>query len=167
MYKKIRERQPNVKANEDITEQDIQLIIKDVLPRIPYGVECAYWIDDEEGYEDTDNVTGYFSEDATFYFCTTNGNFDVPIKECRPYLYPMLSMTDEHKLEIRKYFRHGLDDIKALETGDEKFLLSLSQDANVSDFLNKWHYDYNGLIDKGLAIECKRNDETKYNPYEW
>lgn len=61
----------------------------------------------------------------------------------KPYLRPMSSMTDEE----RKEYEATCDWYETLET---------------YDWLNAHHFDYRGLIEKGLAIEVTENN----NPYK-
>lgn len=60
-------------------------------------------------------------------------NHDYDIDEVKPYLCPMSSMTDEQEEEYWELF-----------------------DGSVTgwDWLNAHHFDYRGLIEKGLAIDC-------------
>ena len=55
--------------------------------------------------------------------------------EYKPYLFPLSSMTDEQKTEW-DYIDYYADHHEAV------------------DWLNKNHFDYRGLIDKNLAIDC-------------
>jgi hypothetical protein len=64
---------------------------------------------------------------------------------CKPYLFPLSSMTKEQKIERQM--------IKHLCSNDNSFVLF--------DWYNKNHFDYRGLIPKGLAI-----DATNNNPYK-
>lgn len=79
----------------------------------------------------------------------------------KPYLRPMTSMTEEEKRELEhiseEYFGKALD---------KQFQESLSLNINegevieyiassvIVDWLNKNHFDYRGLIEKGLAIDA-------------
>ena len=65
----------------------------------------------------------------------------------KPYLRPMSSMTDE---EQREY-----NSTKTLSIIDYPTLQSY-------DWLNAYHFDYRGLINKGLAIEVTEEN----NPYK-
>ena len=56
----------------------------------------------------------------------------------KPYLFPLLSMSKEQEqeeYEICKYYIPGYE-------------------SNLIDFYNKNHFDYRGLIEKGLAIDA-------------
>ena len=79
----------------------------------------------------------------------------------KPYLRPMTKMTEEEKGELEyiseEYFGKALD---------KQFQESLSSNINegeileyiassvIVDWLNAHHFDYRGLIEKGLAIDC-------------
>ena len=65
----------------------------------------------------------------------------------KPYLRPMSSMTEEEKLMYE-----GL----MIGTNNVSYML------DVIDWLNKNHFDYRGLIPKGLAIEVTEEN----NPYK-
>ena len=65
----------------------------------------------------------------------------------KPYLRPMSSMTEEE----RKEYKHLV-----------AFSGSPDGAANFVDWLNKYHFDYRGLIEKGLAIEVTEEN----NPYK-
>jgi hypothetical protein len=67
-------------------------------------------------------------------------NHDYDIDEVKPCLFPMSSMSEEQKREY----------IELLQIGP----------ATGIDWLNANHFDYRGLIEKGLAIEAP---EGMYN----
>ena len=69
----------------------------------------------------------------------------VDILDFKPYLRPMSSMTDEEKLEYRIIQWVYKADYSAPEYFD---------DLKSYDWLNKNHFDYRGLIKKGLAIDA-------------
>ena len=60
--------------------------------------------------------------------------------ELKPYLRPMSSMTEEEEKEFQE--------IKLSYHFDEDSYILL-------DWLNAHHFDYRGLIEKGLALEAK------------
>lgn len=63
-----------------------------------------------------------------------------------PYLRPMSSMTDEEKIDFQSFFNYD-----GIEYPEEYI-----------DWLNAHHFDYRGLIPKGLAIEVTKDN----NPYK-
>ena len=71
--------------------------------------------------------------------------------EYKPYLRPMSSMTEEEKKEYNQFVKgiHGLDGrVTPLNFCEERDL------CKCFDWLNAHHFDYRGLIEKGLAIEA-------------
>lgn len=65
-------------------------------------------------------------------------------EEIKPYLRPMSSMTEEEEKEYENCFQSD-------DTTSATLLI---------DFYNKHHFDYRGLINKGLALEAS---EDMYN----
>ena len=68
--------------------------------------------------------------------------FSLPIEGIKPYLFPLSSMTKEQRKEFvttLKYLPAEEIDIWTLDT---------------YDWCNKNHFDYRGLIRKGLAIDA-------------
>ena len=58
-------------------------------------------------------------------------------KECKPYLFPMSSMTEEQKTS-HNFLKHS----------------AYANSVILIDFYIKNHFDYRGLIPKGLAIDA-------------
>jgi len=67
------------------------------------------------------------------------------IWENKPYLRPMSSMTEEESREYNS-FSLGEDWVSNPYMGVPAF--------HVLDWLNSRHFDYRGLIEKGLALEA-------------
>ena len=74
-----------------------------------------------------------------------------------PYLFPMSSMTEEQLFEVQEIL--GKNEIEIKDT----FLNIIDSDRNtityleilaVLEWFNKNHFDYRGLIEKGLAINA-------------
>ena len=132
---------------------DKELLIKDLSSRLPYGVK----------------VNGVF----------LNYNKDkgkILYEECvkeldykhlnryetlKPYLFPLSSMTEEQKKEILKRYNlhtyYGLCiEITNHSEGywDDDNSCNLQDYLWLVDWLNKNHFDYRGLIEKGLAIDA-------------
>lgn len=109
-----------------MTQEEKQLLLIELSARIPYQPLCKI-IDTEYDFCECDRALGYSLRDFV--------GDKVIIK---PYLRPMSSMTDE---EWREY-----DDFCDSYRGEELYLLT--------DWLNAHHFDYRGLIEKGLALEA-------------
>jgi hypothetical protein len=146
-----------------MTQNEKDLLFKDLCARLPYGVKCEVY-----------NCIGVLDEVTTFYgvgVTYSNGqDTTCRIDECKPYLFPLSSMTDEQAKELFNIF--GLvcpsteeDYIKINECTGITFFLCQGFDVETHldkliDWLNKNHFDYRGLIPMDLA-----NDSTGLNIY--
>lgn len=136
-------------------QEDKELLLKDLCARLPYGVKCSFGVDDAiyiiEGINP--NCCGASEIQATHLKSSINGDFK--INSCKPYLFPLSSMTEEQKKECN--FADDLDsDIldAALCTNHYHRTGVPTVTYNLVDWCNKNHFDYRGLIPKGLAIDC-------------
>ena len=143
-----------------MTQEDKELLLMDLCSRLPYGVKCKmgnydYIICDislERQYDVFYNSGRDFpigvigTEDNGNTFHTT-----VYEKHVKPYLFPLSSMTEEQKI-IYGDFVYEIVSSNPLEIQNRI--------SNLHDWLNKNHFDYRGLIEKGLAI-----DATNLNIY--
>lgn len=146
---------------ENMTQEDKELLLKDLSARLPYGVKIQVNdnIETVEGINILDNIVEF----GTYMACD--------IDEVKPYLFPMSSMTGEQSLELFKLFGISLIDsidadyIKINECTGITFFLDKGFDVETHldkliDWLNKNHFDYRGLIPMDLA-----NDTTGLNIY--
>ena len=121
-----------------MTQEDKELLLKDLCARLPYGVIC----------KDTNiNVTGTLSQIGLHYdICVLdkdNGDSEsCYILNCKPYLFPLSSMTDEQS-KIYHELIGGMLGTSALINFED-----------LEDFFHKNHLDYKGLIEKNLAIDA-------------
>lgn len=106
-------------------QEDKELLIKDLCGRLPYGVKVML-----KGIHYPAIIT---TMDAQLGILYHNGN-SYKIKDCKPYLRPMSSMTEEEKKELLKCTGSTID--------------------TVIDFYNSKYFDYRGFIPKGLALEA-------------
>ena len=120
-----------------MTQEDKELLLKDLCARLPYGVMVFV-----KDYNEPCVVEAIYD------------NLDVQIKgclcynlafECKPYLRPMSSMTEEEKIESLEFAWE--DDYGRLASYEENI-------PKYIDWLNKKMFDYRGLIPKGLALEA-------------
>ena len=137
-----------------MTPKDKELLFKDLCARLPYHTRVKVWLKDgttEEGTLDLEHNYGDVLRDAFYY------NEIVKIK---PYLFPMSSMTDEqcHKFYCR-FVENEIDynDFKKYYFDScswNKVLTLISDCGDIIDWFNENHFDYRGLIEKGLAIDA-------------
>ena len=119
-----------------MTQEDKQLLIKDLCGRLPYGVKINIRSDYTLTMEDME-LNAYHLYDI---------EYNIEYRGLRPYLRPMSSMTEG---EILEFIRIG-DSI--LRIGEKKLICILS--LKQMDWLNAHHFDYRELIEKGLALEA-------------
>ena len=107
-----------------MTQENKELLLKDLCARLPYGVKINIKSDYTREMEDT-KLTPYHLDGL---------GYNVEYRNLRPYLRPKSSMTEE------EYQEFGYD---ILRYTPREF-----------DWLNAHHFDYRGLIEKGLALEA-------------
>jgi len=112
-----------------MTTEEKKLLLADLCARLPYGV-----IVNNSITGDDDVLTYSLLEDFE------GVNFDYP----KPYLRPMDSMTEEEYDQLYIDSRIKEDSIDILD--------ALANDMDAIDWLNANHFDYRGLIEKGLAL---------------
>ena len=66
-----------------------------------------------------------------------------------PYLRPISSMTEEEKKEFQ-----ACHCVYELHPDFQPMMCNLANELNMFDWLNAHHFDYRGLIEKGLALEA-------------
>ena len=131
-------------------QEDKELLLKDLSCRIPYGVIVNV---DENHKVMMESVTWY--EEVS----VDDGSNDLyTISEVRPYLRPLSSMTPEEKKYIK--YKWGYSDWDTLNDFLNYTLIDTCDAESFIDWLNSKHFDYRGLIEKGLAIEAP---EGMYN----
>ena len=132
-----------------MTQEEKDLLLKDLCARLPYGVMVNV-----EGY-DTEKLIGIENETITTKATPTSysDKGEYPIDIVKPYLRPMSSMTEEEKRELNEVTIINCNEFEGCSTlfDEEGF-----------DWINAHHFDYRGLIEKGLAIEVTE----KNNPYK-
>lgn len=130
-----------------MTEEDKQLLFKDLSARLSYGVKVTYNISGSH-YKEISTICGWeLRYGDLISFKLKNGL--VVGCNIKPYLRPMDSMTKEEKKE---YF---------LTWKDEPLMRQVKVPVTeTDDWLEAHHFDYRGLIEKGLALEAP---EGMYN----
>ena len=121
--------------------EEKDLLLRDLCARLPYGVEIQII---EWATLDTTLKTGHIARLL---------NNDAALKQIKPYLFPFSSMTDEQKRELDNLVEESVFQILHSEDGNPQPQIPM-------DWYNKNHFDYRGLIPKGLAI-----DATNLNIY--
>ena len=129
-----------------MTQEDKNLLIRDLCARLPYGT-MVYAQNDVDWY-DSEICTQVLSD-------VINEGYIA-----KPYLFPLSSMTEEQKYDFYCRFIENdcdFDDFKEfyLDNGMwHKLITSLDDVDAIIDWFHKNHFDYRGLIPKGLAIDA-------------
>lgn len=137
-----------------MTLKDKELLLKDLCARLPYGVKCSFGVDDAI-YEicGINPVSCGASEiQATHIKSGINGDFT--INACKPYLFPLSSMTAEQLYELRELFGFEIEFLNGFIELSSRDTLEYLEMIAIIEWFNKNHFDYRGLIPMGLAIDC-------------
>ena len=131
---------------------DIELLKYDLCGRIPYGFVI---------HRKSDNSDIKINDIADFaHFLEYSDG-----EEFKPYLRSMSTMTDEEKSECCAIFNNSMYQFEVDKYGDVSSTKETVERENIYydielmdewiKWLNKHHFDYRGLIGKGLALEAK------------
>ena len=141
-------------------EEDKDLLLKDLSARLTYNVKAYVknWSKlDRKYYEGVYTVESIHPSLNNILAYSEKCSVEVIVGyddyEIKPYLFPLSSMTDEQKKTL-KVLCDWND-----EEADAQSILVLYQKhfvmkTDVIDWLNENHFDYRGLIEKGLAIDA-------------
>ena len=153
-----------------MTQDEKELLLKDLSARLPYGVKGRVYAECSNGKYDMNGDMIFFDSpfdvtlddinisteelhviaignEDTIAFIEDQQTWGSPytVDEFKPYLRPMSSMTEEEKEE---YFH--IDDRSYSCPKDYAHIPA----SDRIDWLNKNMFDYRGLIEKGLALEA-------------
>ena len=143
-----------------MTQEEKMLLIKDLSARLPYAVTVEHTrgfrgtlhdMTVHHMYDDNDNVydaicyTDFFGDEDSIY-----------IEYFKPFLFPLSSMTEEQQEEFDRIYA---DDMQVVANNLKNRLDGKPYETNLGhyrhiDWLNANHFDYRGLIPKGLAIDA-------------
>lgn len=134
-----------------MTEEDKELLLKDLCARQPYGVKVQY---NNEIY-DIDYISALYEE----VHLDIPDNYTIGISEIKPYLRPLSSMTPEEYEEMGKAIQENyISPCGEMKPGESPLTACvINQANNLLNWIYKKHFDYRDLIDKGLALEAPDN----------
>jgi hypothetical protein len=146
-----------------MTEQEKELLLKDLCARLPYGVMCK--IQTCFVFEDGTLRRGSYDKILDLETVTEINEWKETgeLEKFKPYLRPMSSMTEDEKKE---FIHHASYEIEESVNGRhyEYYLKDgvgtieePTCNPEAIDWLNTHHFDYRGLIEKGLALEAPKN----------
>jgi hypothetical protein len=123
-----------------LTLKDKQLLLSDLCARVPYGVKAQVL-----NYVEPQVVT---SVKFNMMDCTIERDsvikhvFTGNDQYVKPYLRSMSSMTEDELLKLESFKMRAINSI------------NLQNSVNYVKWLIEKHFDYQGLIPKGLALEA-------------
>ena len=141
-----------------MTQEDKELLLRDLGARLTYEVKAYVknWSNLSRKYYE--GVYTIYSVDPSLnqiYASKKGGSVEVILGHSdyviKPFLRPMSSMTEEEQSTLDSMC-NGVEMVSRLS--------GLKMFDKAFDWLNKNHFDYRGLIEKGLAI-----DSTNLNIY--
>ena len=143
-----------------MTQEDKELLIKDLCGRLPYHPIVSVGINYNSGLQ--------WSDDGLTIWLLSQIEEEDSWEYVKPYLRPMSSMTGEEKDELCNLCTMGNGGVNtdwesfgiSIIDTHPRFSDSFSTDYSAIDWLNKNMFDYRGLIPKGLALEAP---EGMYN----
>lgn len=135
-----------------MTQEQKELLLKDLCSRLPYGVKVY----GNYSYNDGDKIV---DDIKTKVLDIYDIDWVINNIEIKPYLFPISSMTEEQKNEYQELcestpiysYYYGIKTLCSYEYKDTLHSI---------DWLVENHFDYRGLIPMGLA-----KDATGLNIY--
>lgn len=130
-----------------MTREEKELLLKDLCARLPYGVEASVRGSDEEciSFE----VLGIKGDLVWVRNKMLLVDHFETIEVIKPYLRPMSSMTEEEKKEFQ-----ACHCVYGWHPDFQPTMCNLANECNMFDWLIAHHFDFRGLISKGLALEA-------------
>lgn len=135
-----------------MTQNDKDLLLKDLCSRLPYGVQMNHIADNE-----VSPVT-LIGIDRDYVILQGAGGYSyVPVEHYKPYLLPLSSMTDEQRKELEEL---GLGFyVTCQDIDDDGYMwnekvFQIIPCTETDNWMNAHHFDIHGLIEKSLAIDC-------------
>lgn len=134
-----------------MTEQDKQLLLTDLCGRLPYGVFVNI-----EGFDYDFNgklVQVYF---GNINRCSiqVRSNISYSLEATKPWLRPMTSMTEEEYESVS--WEGCFHTYNYSSKSGFRFVEIKTFTLDILNWLNAHHFDYRGLIEKGLALEAHK-----------
>lgn len=123
-----------------MTKEDKVLLLKDIFGRVLYGLKVRY-------YGETYTLGGnlYLNEASNAFENYPMKMYVDDIENVMPFLRSKESMTAAENIEYQKR-------VKVIQ--DVERILHWCDTPESIDWLNENHFDYRGLIGKGLALEA-------------
>lgn len=151
-----------------MTQEAKELLLKDLCARLPYGVVCDIGLEHPLPLQRlfVDRLDGILLD-----FYEDGQDYQVYLSEVKLYLFPISSMTEEQFNDLKEYtgLKYSGCTLELVEWNDKCKTLEFWVEETpadiiikVFDWCNENHFDYRGLISRGLA-----KDATGLNIYNY
>lgn len=132
-----------------MTQKDKDLLLKDLCARLPYGVKVQVYLQSDTYSPIVCKVCSIECAEigSAFIGVETSPDTYNEFREflCKPYLFPLSSMTEEQKEEYAELQQRVIYNGQGLVNLDV---------MKYVDWCYKHHIDIHGLIPMGLAIDA-------------
>lgn len=138
-----------------MTQEEKQLLLKDLCARLPYGVIVRHECEDDGIIHYTDAPLVRDNKDG--WDIITTLSYGIVKYRMKPYLRPMSSMTKEERKEYKNLFEYEEREYNQGCCFFDEYKIDIDDEyrlTTVIDWLDVHHFDYRGLIEKGLALEA-------------
>lgn len=160
-----------------MNEQNKQLLLKDLCARLPYGVKGRIFAETTNGEFDITGDMIFNDEPFVVVLDEINvGNGEIRVTaieddETRDFIDSVQDWGDPYTIETFKPYLRPMESMAKEEIEDYHNLCTKQWNVHIDDYwyydtvesidwLNAHHFDYRGLIEKGLALEAP---EGMYN----
>ena len=124
--------------------KDKELLFNVICETLPYGVNVQYIAGDGAQIDCGVDQVSVLSKCVGIFELGTKKTVWRDVEYVKPYLRQISSMTEEEKDEYNAFFNYD----------------GIEYPSEYVDWLNAHHFDFRGLLQKGLAIEAP---EGMYN----
>ena len=147
-----------IEKDNNMTQEEKDLLLKDLCGRLPYGVKAKIT---EEGVLSYDSGIGvivgkeHVDNEIFILQCKNDSWCLTAISEFMPYLRPLSSMTEDEKAQYEKNSKNEWDNaLGSYLSSDDGFMFEQLAKSKDIEWLNVHHFDYRHLIEKGLVLEA-------------
>ena len=132
-----------------MTQNEKELLLKDLCARVPYGVKYMRYSWDYDTDQELPVIETLECADKDGYI---NHRRVYTVDDIKPYLFPLSSMTEEQIQEYTYIVNYiSSDDTENWVEGE---FIYVEQFTQLMHFYHMNHLDYMGLIPMGLAIDA-------------
>ena len=134
-----------------MTQEDKELLIKDLCARLPYGPVIRTWYDKIINIKCV-GISAY--SNVVELDIPEDDSARVYIDNVKPYLFPLSSMTEEQKKYISDRWGVNEDFDFEIDPNWGRFFVDLGDAVGFINWCYENHFDINFLILKGLALDA-------------